>query len=232
VTAATVRLADLVEDLTLYPRTQVSGTNVANLRAAYQAGDELPLMIVDRKSKRIIDGVHRYHMYLKELGADGSIKVDLRTYESEAEMFKAAVTANVGHGLPLQEIEKRRIVLRLQDEGSGDDEIARTLRVPVRKVEKIRLRTATVKVGGGGIRREPLKRPLFHMQGKEMTEAQVEAQRHAPGTSYLLLIRQLREGLRYRLLDFDDERLVAALEGLQQDLNNTDFGEEDVAESG
>lgn len=214
----TVRLASLVEDLDMYPRTQVSSVHVTTLISAIEAGCELPPLIVDRKSKRIVDGFHRRRAYLKVLGSDASVEAELRTYKSDAELFAAAVEANTAHGLPLQEIEKRRVVFRLDDLGVGSDRIASALRTSPDKIDKIRLKVATVTEGGGSIRLEPLKRPLFHKQGSEMTEAQAKAHRSAPGTSYALTIRQLRDAVRFDLLDRTDGRIIEALQALSEDI--------------
>lgn len=213
-----IPLAKLVEDFDLYPRQDVSSANVTRIRAAIQAGVSLPPPIVDRKSKRIVDGFHRCRAWRKELGDDGVIDVELRNYHDDVELFKAAVEANVGHGLPLEEIEKRRIALRLKELGSDDNAIAVVLHIPPTKVQKLTVRVATVTNENGVTRLEPLKRPHFHLQGKKMTEAQVQAAKSAPGTSYLLLVNQLRSALRERLADRSDERLIGALRGLATDI--------------
>lgn len=215
-----VRLADLVEDLDLYPRTQVNNVHVANLVAALEAGQTLPPLVAERGSKRIVDGFHRRRAQIKVLGVDAAVPVELRTYTSDAELFADAVATNANHGLQLQEIEKRRVVLRLQDMGADSAHIASVLQTTPDRVEKIRLKVATVvDDNGGSIRVEPLKRPVFHLQGAAMTEAQAKAHRSAPGTSYLLTIRQLRDALKFNLLDGNDGRIVAELEALTSDLN-------------
>lgn len=218
-TTTSVRLADLVEDLDFYPRTQVSSVNVTNLVSAIEAGAELPPIVADTKSKRIVDGFHRRRAYLKVLGTNASVQVELRSYATEAELFADAVATNSRHGLPLQEIEKRRIVLRLQDLGIGNDEIANVLQTSPDRVEKIQLKVATVVDGAGdSLRLEPLKKPVFHMQGQQMTQVQAKAHRSAPGTSYLLTVRQLRDAVKFDLINRADGRMVEALTALSEDL--------------
>jgi hypothetical protein len=218
-TTTSVRLADLVEDLDFYPRSQVSSVNVTNLVSAIEAGAELPPIIADEKSKRVVDGFHRRRAYLKVLGSDASVQVELRSYATDADLFADAVSTNARHGLPLQEIEKRRIVFRLQDMGVDDGQIAVVLQTSPDKVQKIQLKVATiVDDNGGSVRLEPLKRAVFHMQGSAMTEAQAKAHRSAPGTSYLLTIRQVRDAVKFDLIDKNDERHIAALEALLEDL--------------
>lgn len=213
-----VALADLVEDLDLYPRTQVSSVNVSNLVAALQAGCALPTPVVDRESKRIIDGVHRCRAYRREFGPEASIEVEFQDFESDVEMFAAAVRLNTSHGLPLQEIEKRRIVLRMRDMGADPDAIATVLRVTPDRVQRLVFHSATTSIGGGKLKVEPLKRPVFHMRGQELTSAQAKAIRSAPGTAYALLVRQLREALQHSLIDSSDESLMGGLEALKDEL--------------
>lgn len=214
----TLPLVKLIEDLDLYPRTQVSDNHVADLAAALEAGDTLPPPVVDRKSKRIIDGWHRVRAHRKVFGPDASIDVELRTYKSEADMFVAGVELNVGHGLKLSAIEQRRVALRLSESGNNSDVIGVVLHIPPAKVQRILVRVATVTEGGGTVRLEALKRPLIHFSGKQITEAQAKAMRSAPGTRYSDLVRQLRDAMRFALLDTNDANLMADLEILAADI--------------
>jgi hypothetical protein len=214
----TIPLAELVEDFDIYPRHEVSSINVRNLIAAHAAGHKIQPIIADKKTKRIIDGFHRRRMWLKVLSADAAIEVDLKDYKTDADMLAAAVEANSEHGLQLQEIDKRRIVLRLQELGTDDNHIAKVLHIPVTRLQKLRIRVADVTQQNGSIRKEPLKRPHFHMQDKKMTEEQAKAARSAPGTSYALVIRQVHDAIRFDLLNKDDPRLVTALKALNADL--------------
>lgn len=211
-------LAQLVEDFDLYPRQAVSSENVSDILGAIKAGLPIPAPIVDRESKRIVDGFHRCRAWRRELGEDGVIDVDLRDYSSEVELFRAAVEFNISHGRKLEAIERRKIALRLRDMGDGDTEIARILHIPPARVEKIFLRTATVTEENGSIRLEPLKRPFFHLSGTELTEGQSQAIRTAPGTSYSLLIRQLRSAMQNRFIDRTDENLINSLQELAYDI--------------
>src|SRR5512139_1047022 len=123
-------ISSLVEDLTLYPRTQVSSVNVSNIVAALEAGHKVPPIVADEESLRVIDGFHRRRAYLKVLGPDAKIPVTLQHFDSETAMFAAAVELNIAHGLPLQEVERRRIVLRLRELGADDDAVAAVLHMP------------------------------------------------------------------------------------------------------
>jgi hypothetical protein len=63
-----------------------------------------------------------------------------------------------------------------------------------------------------------LKRPVSHLAGKMLSPEQVEAHGRAPGTSYLLIIKQLADAITYDFLNREDERLMAAVMGLHESL--------------
>lgn len=212
-------LTELVWDRNVYPRTDVSSVNVNNIKLALKAGRSVPPIIADEATKKIIDGRHRYEAHEAVYGADANIDVELRHYDSEAAMLLAAVELNVGRGLDLEEFEKRKVVLRLGVLGVSDDEIAVALQVPEPRITKLRVRIATVvDDNGDAIRSEPLKFSVRHLTGQEMSEAQALAHKSAPGNSWLQVVSSLRKGLRAGLLPNDNERLVAALEGLVVDI--------------
>jgi hypothetical protein len=226
----TMPVSKLIEDLSIYPRRIVNQNHVRDLTSALQAAegaDIFPPLTVDRRSKRIVDGFHRRRAFLAVLGPDAEIQAELRTYHSETELLLDAVRLNCVHGLNLYEIEKRRIVLKLSDLGVDDDEIAGALHVPPVRVQQIKVRVATVVDGDGAVLRlEPLKRPLFHFQGRTMSEAQAAAGTSSPGGSYMQTIRALQDGLRYRLLPTDG-RIDAALRTLAALLDNYLEGDEE-----
>jgi len=89
---STIKLADLVLDFEIYPRNDVSSTHVTALVDAFEAGEEIPPIIADAKSKRVVDGFHRVRMH-DRLGHE-TVEVELRTYKNEAALFADAVRLN------------------------------------------------------------------------------------------------------------------------------------------
>src|SRR6516165_7859213 len=95
----TIALADLVFDATIYPRANVDEMHVRHMEEAMEGGITLPPIIVERKTKRIVDGTHRYHAALNR-----GLKVItcvLKTYATEADLFRESVMLNTGIGLKL-----------------------------------------------------------------------------------------------------------------------------------
>src|SRR5208283_55156 len=54
-----IALSELILDPEIYPRAEVSSMNVSSIKNALRAGITLPPIIIDKKSRRIIDGAHR-----------------------------------------------------------------------------------------------------------------------------------------------------------------------------
>lgn len=210
-----MRVSDLVEDLTVYPRAQVDTQHVTHLAAALEAGNTLPPLIADRKSNRLVDGFHRRRAHLQVFGIDALVDVELRRYKTEAELLTDAVTLNTNHGRNLTKVEQLRNTLRLQDMGVDDRVIAVALHTTPARVQTLRLRVATVIDGDGNEHQEALKRSTLHFAGRTMTADQVKAQATAPGVSYTFLIRQLQEALEFGLINGADGRVIVALTGLE-----------------
>src|SRR5688572_5167258 len=93
---AKIKISDLVLDFNLYPRNDVSSVNVTSLIDAIEMGDPIPPPVVDKSSKRVIDGFHRVNAY-KRL-AHQEIEVTFREYKNEKDMFADAVRLNRAHG--------------------------------------------------------------------------------------------------------------------------------------
>lgn len=218
----TLPIADLVEDLSVYPRHAVDEANVTSLVRALESGATLPPIVVDKASKRIVDGIHRGRAYRRVLGAAGAVDVDLRSYKDEASLLLDAVAMNAVHGRQFDAIDRTRAVLMLEKQGVETLKIAAALHIPEAHVQKIKVRVATATHMSDqtvpGTRRIVLKRPVHHLAGTKLTDEQVDAHSRAPGVSYLLLTRQLTEGLRTHLLNLEDAKLMDALRDLHDEL--------------
>lgn len=186
-----VRLTDLILDFDLYPRNEISSTHVTTLMDAIQAGQKLPPAIVDRKSKRVVDGFHRQRAY-ERLGIEET-EVIFRDYESEAALYADAVSLNAAHGRAFDNYDRRRAVLRLADLGFTPEQISEIAKVPLPRIEEIRRITATVPGGRieivkGGLRAE--------LVGKRLTKPQQELNASWGGMQPAYHARQLLEMLR------------------------------------
>lgn len=221
----TIPLAELIEDMDLYPRHAIDSVHVRSLVLALEAGIALPLFRVDAKSKRITDGWHRSRAYRRFLGREAVIDVELVEYPNEAAMLFDAVRQNSSHGRRLDAIDQTRSVLMLTRHNFDAAHIAAALNVPEIRVQKLTLKTATGAKGALGVvpgtNQIVLKRPVLHLQGRKLTHEQAEVHGMLPGTSFLLIARQLFNALHASMVDLKDARLIAQLRELRDQLVTT-----------
>src|SRR5579883_2914124 len=170
-----IRAEELSLDMAIYPRESVNEVHVNALADALRCGALLPPLIVDRKSKRIIDGVHRWKAWRKVKGESVEIDCVLRKYLSEAELFKDAIALNADHGLRYTPFEHTRCVLRAEEMGISRAEIAAIIRVPLEKLERrVESKTGFRRIGET-VSPEPLKRSLEQLAGRPPSSSNVVA---------------------------------------------------------
>lgn len=212
----TLPLAELVEDLSVYPRHAVDDAHVRSLELALEAGHDLPPPVADEKSKVIVDGWHRCRAHKRHFGPTATLAVELRHYKDRKSMLEDAVALNACHGRKLDEMDRVRAVRMLQEEGVAVQRIAVVMNMTEKRIEVLAVRVAVARGPAvdstvPGTREVVLKRPVMHMRGKTLTHEQARVCDSMPGTSFMLIANQLRMALETDLLDRSDERLVAAV---------------------
>lgn len=215
-----VKVAELVEDLNLYPRHAVDTQHVTQIALALEAGETMPPIVADKKSRRIVDGFHRCRGAVRVWGDEAEVEVEFREYKSEREIILDAIRMNAHHGRRLDKMDQVRAVHMAMATGAPLNVIALALHVPEHHITKLELRVA--KVAQSAPQAVPhtkpaviaLKRPVLHMQGKQMTKAQADAVESMPGTSFSLLCRQLILAIENDLVDTSDEALLEQLSAL------------------
>ena len=214
-----VILAELVEDTDLYPRHCVDGMHVSYLENAILSGAQLPRIVADKSSKRIVDGWHRRRAYQRVLGEAGEIEVEFIDYKDEAAMVFDAVRLNASHGRRLERIDQTRCVIMLRSRNYSDADIKVALNTTDDGIRRLTVRMATTASGSSsavpGTNRIALKVSAKHLVNRELTPDQERAHKMFPGTSFLLTSRQLIAALQNDMLNFDDERLVVSLHELR-----------------
>jgi ParB-like chromosome segregation protein Spo0J len=166
---AKVPAALLIEDLSFWPRYSIDGRHVNQMAEAIQSGKQLPAVVAERTSKRIVDGFHRTRAVIKANGPDAEIEVFWRTYKNDAEMFKEAIRLNASHGRKLTPFDHARITQRAKELGISMDEVAIELHIRIttlKKESKFGLRRSDGKTA------IPLKRPLRHLADEVLTPEQ------------------------------------------------------------
>jgi len=202
-----MKAAEVVLDFELYPRNNVDSHNVGTIIDAMVAGVELPPIIIDKKSKRVIDGFHRVKAHLRLLGDDARINVIEKSYKNEAAMFLDAMRYNASHGARLDPCDRTHCIIIAEKLGLTNDQIAGALNMKPDKLGALRAdRMATS--GGLNI---ALKRTVRHLAGQNLTERQNEANDKLSGMNQQFYANQLIELIESKMLDLSDAKLLERL---------------------
>jgi hypothetical protein len=129
-------IKEMVFDKSLYPRNSPNFAHIGTLINALQSGQGLPPIIVEKGTRRIIDGVHRWNAYRKLYGEDYDAPVEERTYVDDNEAWEDAVRLNAEHGLTYTEYDRTRILVEAEKRGITKEVVANLIHVPLDKVEK------------------------------------------------------------------------------------------------
>lgn len=208
----TLKAAELVLDFSLYPRNNVDSHNIKNLIDALAAGEPLPPVVIDKKSKRVVDGFHRVKAYLKFLGDEAKIEVIEKTYKSDAQLFVDAMRYNATHGCKLDPCDRTHCLLLAESLNIPLDQVAGALHTTVDKLAALRAdRTAT----SNGLT-VPLKRTVRAFAGKKLTKRQQEANVRLSGMNQQFYANQLIELIESEMLDLENENLMMALKKLHE----------------
>lgn len=210
----TVKTEKLVMDFNLYPRTKVESVNVSMLGDAFDAGVEIPPILVDKKSLRVVDGFHRLTLYKKRKLEE--IKVDLKSYKSDQEIFLDAMSLNAHHGRSLSLFDKARCIQHAKELGIDNEHLSVVLCLTKDRITELETdRFASVKVAGkSGGQPIAIKRTIMHMQGERLTEAQANIIPKLGGMQPAFYANQLIMLIENDLLDRSNEHLMEVLKHL------------------
>ncbi len=213
-----IKIAELVLDYELYPRNNVDSHNVKSLVEARAAGVELPPIVIDKKSKRVVDGFHRVLAEKKFSGKDGEILAIEKTYKDEAAIFLDAMRYNATHGARLDPCDRTRCSIIAKRLHIPREAIAGALNMSVEKIgELLNTRVATSKESGLSV---PLKRTVMHFAGKNLNKRQEEANTKLSGMNQQFYANQLIELIESKMLSLDDEELIGRLRHLHELLDD------------
>jgi ParB-like chromosome segregation protein Spo0J len=207
----TVKVQSLVLDYSLYPRTKLDGVNVSDLAEAIKAGTPLPPIVVDSKTMRVVDGFHRVTAIIRLKVEE--IPVEYRNYSSDADLYLDAVVLNAHHGRRLGRLDHLRILDTAKTLSISTGRIASALGLTADRLESIReLRTAHDPSG----RPVALRAAVAHFAGRALTARQVEVNERLGGNSAFFWASRLADVVENNLVNWQDERLVNALNRLEK----------------
>ncbi len=134
---------------------RLNGEDKAHIARLAETEASLPPILVDRRTMRVIDGMHR----LMAASLRGQETIDVVFFDgSEADVFLRAVEANVTHGLPLTQADRRAAAERIiaTHPQMSDRTIGKTAGLAAKTVAAIRKRStgesprSNVRVGRDG----------------------------------------------------------------------------------
>lgn len=202
--------SELVQDLSVYPRHNVSAEHVSRLADALRSGRTFPPVVIDGLTRRVIDGFHRVNATLRVHGPTGTIEAEERTYESDAELFLDCIRLNSAHGLKLTAYDSAKILLMGRQYELSDEAIAGALALPPERIAGLAVRKIASDEQGQQL---AIKATAKHLAGKPLTPKQEAANRRAGGMSVVYYANQLISAIDGDLIDREDpilrERLVA-----------------------
>jgi len=140
-----IAISELILDYTIYPRHVIDNVQVANYVQSHRAGATFPLMRIDDKTKRVVDGFHRFRMY--QIIKKDTVEVELYKFNNEADIFWWAVKWNADHGLRLSNYDRTRIIIVGKKFGLSEKRITAAINITLPALKKILIkRTRLVRI--------------------------------------------------------------------------------------
>lgn len=157
---------------------RLEGEDEAHVARLAEAEAELPPILVERATMRVIDGMHR----LRAASLNGQETVNVLFFDgSPSEAFLRGVEANVAHGLPLSQADRRAAAKRIvaSHPQLSDRAIGYSTGLAAKTVAAIR-RSAGAEQPSARVGRDGRVRPLDGAAGRRAAAAALTA---SPGAS-------------------------------------------------
>jgi ParB-like chromosome segregation protein Spo0J len=167
-TAGTATEVEPVPVLSLRPADspRLNGEDKAHIARLAEIESPLPPIMVDRRSMRVIDGMHR----LMAASLQGRETIDVIFFDgSEEDLFLHAVEENIAHGLPLSQADRRAAAERIiaSHPHLSDRTIGQVAGLAAKTVAAIRKRsTDGVPQSNARVGRDGKVRPLDSTEGR------------------------------------------------------------------
>lgn len=124
-----IKAADIVQDLTIYPRCAVDKGHVQTLVHVLEAGGELPPLVICSQTRKLVDGFHRLNANLQAFGSECEVEVIEKEYATAAEMWLDSIRYNAKHGLPFSGADREHCKLTCKRIGVDGTSVALALGV-------------------------------------------------------------------------------------------------------
>lgn len=201
------QLSELILDFDLYPRGGVDPAHVTQIAEALVAGASVPPIIIDKISKRIVDGFHRWKAFWRLFGEKYEVECVEKSYKNEGEMFLDAMRYNASHGRVLTPHDKAHCLLLGDRLNISADLVAESLNLTPERLGKLR----SDRIGKFGSQDIALKQTIRHMAGKKLNKKQAGVNEKLSGMNAVFYVNQLIMLLDSELIDQSNEKLVSKL---------------------
>lgn len=146
---------------------RLNGEDKAHIGRIAETEALLPPILVDRRTMRVIDGMHR----LMAASIQGQETIDVTFFDgNEADVFLRAVQENVTHGLPLSRTDRRAAAERITASHPhlSDRAIGHITGLAAKTVAEIRRRSADdIPQSNARVGRDGKVRPLDSAEGRK-----------------------------------------------------------------
>ena len=207
----TAKVSSLVLDFEIYPRTDVNSTNVSQIVEATVSGVEMPPVLIDRKSRRVIDGFHRCKAATRINGDDAEVGIIERSFKNDSEMLLEAIRLNSSHGYKLDSCDRTRCVILAAKLQITDSALGQALNVTTDRLAKLR----NTRICPNGKLSVPIKTTIKHMAGQTLTARQKQANDRLSGMGQTFYVNQLIELFEADLIDWTNDQFIARIETLR-----------------
>jgi hypothetical protein len=144
---------------------RLEGVDKAHIARLAEMEAPLPPILIDRRSMQVIDGMHR----ILAASLKGQATIDAKFFDgSPDDAFLYAVEANVTHGLPLTQADRRAAVDRIIESHPhlSDRAIAGSAGLSARTVAGIRRRSAASQQPATRVGKDGRVRPSTLLKGR------------------------------------------------------------------
>ena len=205
-----VRLATLVFDFNIYPRHKIDEYHVREMCDSLLVGNMPPPIIVERATKRVIDGFHRTQAYRKVFGLDAKIPAIVKEWPDEASMMLEVVASNSTHGRALTPQDRVRCIALLEERGLQPEQMATALCMTPNKITEMK----ATRIAQYNMEPVVLKRSAAHLAGRDLSSEEMEYNTKAGGLNQAFYVNQVIAMLEKDTMDWDNNNLVSVLRKL------------------
>ncbi len=202
-----MKAVELILDFDLYPRNNLDAFNIRAIVDALELGIKLPPVVIDRKSKRVVDGFHRVRAFLKFGGDEVEISVIEKVYKNDAAMFLDAMKYNASHGAKLDQADRVHCIIVAERLKISPEAMAGALHIAIDKLGNL----AVDRIATCGSLRIPLTRTNRHMAGRRLSKKQRAANERSSGMNQQFYVNQIIDLIEADLLNRDDSKLMERL---------------------